>query len=88
MATEIICPCGCGKKFEPIFIGYQKKYATLACGNRVRQRNWLERQKKKLAAAGALNQSSLPFKRTRAKVERRVKSRSLSEQGREERLFA
>jgi hypothetical protein len=79
--------------FEPIIIGGRpKKFASLACGNRVRQRNWAARQRKLKAQAAALDQSSLPFKRNRANVERRVKSRSLAEQGREdskeERLFA
>lgn len=81
--AQILCPCGCGVRFEPIVHGAKQKHATKACGDRVRQRRRYARNKKKKLRT----QRALQFQPV-AKAERRVKSRSLAEQGREEELFA
>ncbi len=86
--AEILCPCGtCGIRFEPIVHGSKQKYATVACGNRMRKRAQRQRDLKKQRRTKALDQRALKFQPV-AKPERRVKSRSLAEQGREEELFA
>lgn len=83
MADLIPCP-GCGKPFEPIIRGSKKKYCSENCGAKMRMRRKTARDRRK-------KQRALQFQPI-AKAERRVKSRSLAEQGREEskeeRLFA
>jgi len=83
--AEILCPCGCGIRFEPVYHGGSKqKHATVACGDRVRQRRKYARDKKKKRK----NQRALEFQPV-ARADRRAKARGpIAEQGREEELFA
>jgi hypothetical protein len=87
MGNETPCP-GCGKPVPPInhLGGPKKKYCSLNCGAKMRMRRMNARNRQKKLR----KQRPLEFQPA-AHAERRVKSRSIAEQGREEkdeRLFA